>query len=676
MKRFPKLGVLAGVAAVVATALLTMFTVGKAADGGWPAIPRKLPPQGTPLPAAERQKIEAAHAKVAARLKGLAQKADAAEFLPDVEIYEKAVRFALAEGEFYKPQDAGAALDLLKTAEKRMDELEAGRHPWSAQKGLVVRGYRSDVDGSAQPYGLEISDDVDLAKPVPLYVWLHGRGDTDTDLHFIRSREGHKGQIAPKGAIVLHPFGRQCLGFKSAGETDVLDAIASVQRRYKIDPDRVVLMGFSMGGAGTWHLAAHYADHFAAAHAGAGFVDVARYQHLKPEQYPAWYEQKLWGQYDVPDYVRNLFNIPFVAYGGEIDPQRASGEIMAETFKAEGHELQRLVGPKMPHKYDPASLAEIMKRMKAAADKGRDNFPKQVTLQTRTLKYHRMFWASIEGLGEHWADSRLDAEIADPGHVVVTTKNVTRFALDRPFGPKGTGGSVVEVKIDGKPVGVPSQEFQKAPVTFIKTNSGWAMAGSPDPAGALRKKPGLQGPIDDAFTEPFLVVLPTGKCASPDVQKWVDFEVRHFEDRWRGVFRGDLRVKKDTEVTADDIARYHLVLWGDAKANALVAKVLAGLPVKWTADTVSAGGKDHPAATHVPLVVYPNPLHPKRYVVLNSGPTFREESDKTNSLQNPKLPDWAVIDVTTPPDGKLPGKVADAGFFDEQWRFKDAPHGQ
>ena len=39
--------------------------------------------------------------------------------------------------------------------------------------------------------------------------------------------------------------------------------------------------------------------------------------------------------YDVPDYVRNLFNTTMVAYGGEIDPQRASSQIMAEAFKAE-----------------------------------------------------------------------------------------------------------------------------------------------------------------------------------------------------------------------------------------------------------------------------------------------------------------------------------------------------
>ena len=72
-------------------------------------------------------------------------------------------------------------------------------------------------------------------------------------------------------------------------------------------------------------------------------------------------------------------------------------------------------------------------------------------------------------------------------------------------------------------------------------------------------------------------------------------------------------------------------------------------------------------------MIYPNPLNSDRYVVINSGLTFRENHDRTNSLQNPKLPDWAVLDLSTPPDGTAAGKVVDAGFFDESWTIKASP---
>ena len=70
----------------------------------------------------------------------------------------------------------------------------------------------------------------------------------------------------------------------------------------------------------------------------------------------------------------------------------------------------------------------------------------------------------------------------------------------------------------------------------------------------------------------------------------------------------------------------------------------------------------------MPVLIFPNPLNPTKYVVLNSGFTFREFDYLNNARQHPHLPDWAMIDVTTPADGKRPGRVAAAGFFDEMWR--------
>jgi dienelactone hydrolase len=47
-----------------------------------------------------------------------------------------------------------------------------------------------------------------------------------------------------------------------------------VVANYHVDPDRIALMGFSMGGAGAWHLGAHYADRWAVVHAGPGFGEM------------------------------------------------------------------------------------------------------------------------------------------------------------------------------------------------------------------------------------------------------------------------------------------------------------------------------------------------------------------------------------------------------------------
>jgi hypothetical protein len=303
----------------------------------------------------------------------------------------------------------------------------------------------------------------------------------------------------------------------------------------------------------------------------------------------------------------------------------------------------------MPHKYDPESLAKVMAFVKTALDKGREAMPAKVSLQTRTLRYSRQYWVEATGLEEHWKDSRIDAERGGDA-VRLATKNISRLKLHL------KNAESVKVTIDGKPVAAsPTGEF-------AKTAAGWAPAAAP--AEGLSKRPGLQGPIDDAVVTPFLVVTPSGKCASPQVQKWVEFELAHFKDRWPAVFRGDLRIKADTEITPEDFAKYNLILWGDAKSNKVIGEVLGKLPIQWTGEALTVAGKKHDAATSVPLMIYPNPMNAQKYVVLNSGPTFREQDDANNSQQNAKWGDWAVVDVTVKPDTKTPGKVAEAGFFD------------
>jgi predicted esterase len=626
-------------------------------------IARRLPPPGIDVPQDVRSGLTTRLTQLQRRLAAYSSH----RLAPDVEVYLKAVDLALAHGEFYRKQDFATAKDMLDTAERRIEQLVDGPS-WTMQRGLVVRGYRSSIDGSAQPYGLVIPQDLDLTGQgrVPLYVWLHGRGDTATDLHFIRQRQTQTGQIAPPGALVLHPFGRQCIGFKSAGEIDVLEAVAHVQEHYPIDPDRVVLIGFSMGGAGAWHVGAHYADRWAAVSPGAGFAETARYTNLRQENYPPEYEQLLWGVYDVPCYVRNLFNLPVVAYSGELDKQIQAARVMEEAYRGEGRELRHLIGPGMGHQYHPETLKELLEILGQAAEHGRHPLPDEVRLQTRTLRYSRMFWVEALRLDEHWRDSRIDAKFDDTGALLLTTRNVAMLRLHDRWKDRADA----KVTIDGQTLDRPLAAAKSAVLVQRDGRWTWENAGAAASAG-LVKRPGLQGPIDDVFLAPFLVVAPDQSSPNPKVQRWVEFEMRRLRDRWRALFRGNLRWKTASEATAEDFKNFHVILWGDPHSNRWIRQINDRLPVRWEGEQVVAGKQAYPAAGHVPVLIYPNPDHPDKYVVLNSGPTFREEHDRTNSLQNPKLPDWAVIDLSQPPDGRSPGGIVAADFFDEAWRFKD-----
>src|SRR6476619_2126905 len=143
----------------------------------------------------------------------------------------------------------------------------------------------------------------------------------------------------------------------------------------------------------------------------------------------------------------------------------------------------------------------------------------------------------------------------------------------------------------------------------------------------------------------------------------------------RQKFRGEPRVKNDEDINDSDIAEHNLVLWGDPSSNKVLARIADKLPVKWTPTEVVAGSRKYPAGTHVPVLIYPNPLNPQRYVVLNSGFTFRDYDYLNNARQVAKLPDWAIVDLRTPPNSRFPGKIVDADFFAEHWGLKP-PHAE
>jgi hypothetical protein len=181
----------------------------------------------------------------------------------------------------------------------------------------------------------------------------------------------------------------------------------------------------------------------------------------------------------------------------------------------------------------------------------------------------------------------------------------------------------------------------------------------------LRKRHGLQGPIDDAFMDSFLVVRGTGSAWNSGTQAYVDASLKRFQDEWRTGFRGEVPVKDDRAVTEADWKDANLVLFGDPGSNAVLAKIADRLPIRWTREGVTVAGKNY-GADAVPVLVYPNPLNPERYVVINSGHTWtQKEIDASNANLTPKLPDWAVL---KPGGGAT--EVLAADYFDEGWKLK------
>lgn len=672
-------------------ALLLALSLGSSAlaDGpedNHPENVRPIPPPGIEVPAEKAGRLEqelAGLEKVITGLENSPEHADLiASLLPDVEVCHKAVRDALRHGEFHKPAEIDFAFELLALGRERAARLRAGEAPWTRQAGKVVRGYRSRIDGSVQPYGLEIPESYDFDSPSPtrLDFWFHGRGEKLSEVSFLQQRHlGRAGKISPPDTIVLHPYGRYSNANKFAGEADLFEALEHARRDYRVDEDRILVRGFSMGGAACWQFAVHYAGMWAAAQPGAGFSETPDFlETFQGETLaPTWWEEKLWRWYDATHWAVNLTNTPTIAYSGEIDRQKQAADMMVAAADREGFDLLHLVGPETAHKFHPDTLVEIESRLASIARAGRDPVPETVRFVTFTLRYDRMHWVRVDALTEHWEEGRIVARIDPAGAgIEVTTSGIDAFSLHFPAGrcPLDPVGRPI-LEIDGKELEAPRVPSDRSWEVFAKRlPDGWSLAASPFANDTpLVKRHGLQGPIDDAFTGSFLMVSPTGKPRYDLVGEWTHSERSRALDHWRLQFRGDARVKKDRDVGDEDIAAHHLVLWGDPSGNRLLDRVLSDLPVDWTEEKITVGDRTFDSRHHVLAMVYPNPLNPDRYVVLNSGFTYREYDYLNNARQTPKLPDWAVIDLREPPSTRYPGKVVAAGFFDEAWQIQPDP---
>ncbi|MES1258642.1 MAG: hypothetical protein ABUS51_09430 [Acidobacteriota bacterium] len=613
-----------------------------------------------------------------------AKHADAA-LVGDVEVYAKAGHFLLEFPELFGTQPAiDHSMTVLDGGIARAKELQGGQSPWTTGKSRLY-AYYSEMDGSVQPYHVSLPADYDPGKPTRLYVWLHGRQNNTTESEFIYSfdhpRPPGNAPVADQGQIQVDLFGRiNSAGWHWAGEADVFEAIAAVKKRFKIDDKRVMLRGFSMGGEGGWHIALHYPDRFAAAEIGAGtWSRRGQMPGLQPFQYATL---KIWE--NMEEWALNAFNLPLAGHDGDADTQisslpgpppgapsrgqlesslRTRAQLEKEGFAAEGEpDFLRLKGTpdiflisqNTGHGTSPLVRQRLDAFLKEWGDKGQTS-PEHIRFVTYTTRYNHDYWVSVDGMDKLYERADIDATRGDGGQSYdIKTHNITRLALRETEKAKS-------IKIDGQDLKVkPGAE-----ITLQKTGAAWKVDKN-GPLAGLHKTHALQGPIDDAFLDPFLLVRPTGTAWNEAVNQQALRTLARFDRLWAKYFRAHPFVKDDKDVTEADMAKYHVVLFGDPGSNKWIAKMNGKLPMKWTKETVTLGGQSYPAKENFPALVYPNPLQPSKYVVLNTGLTIVER-EYNGDYGMAQMGDYAIEKVK---EGSEVADVAVSGLFDERWQVR------
>ena len=197
--------------------------------------------------------------------------------------------------------------------------------PQSAPSLQVPKHFEAQIRVTARfDYLLFLPTDYAASKQRwPLMLFLHGAGEAGTNLASLKTLGPPKiVESRPDFPFILVSPQSPVRGWNPDKLNALLDEVI---RKYRVDKDRVYLTGASMGGSGTWALAAEHPEKFAAIAPLCGSGNPA----------------------DAPKLAR----LPIWVFQGAKDPvvRLATAEKMVEAVKAAGGNVKFTVYPDAGH---------------------------------------------------------------------------------------------------------------------------------------------------------------------------------------------------------------------------------------------------------------------------------------------------------------------------------------
>lgn len=167
------------------------------------------------------------------------------------------------------------------------------------------------------PYNLLVPSHLDSTKSYPLILWLHGKGERGSDnqkqMTLIKkwlpdslSKEDYKSfLLAPQCSEDRMWSNYDKLANAITFDTitpeiqiSIMELISQIKTQYKIDNDRIYIMGISMGGFGVFDMITRYSNYFAAAIPICGGADPSKSKELT--------ETNIWAFHGEKDNVVNI----------------------------------------------------------------------------------------------------------------------------------------------------------------------------------------------------------------------------------------------------------------------------------------------------------------------------------------------------------------------------------
>jgi dienelactone hydrolase len=545
-------------------------------------------------------------------------------------------------------------------------------YPVRAPGEVALRTFLSELDESVQTYATRgPAPGRSRDAPLRMLLTLHGAG-VDSG--------AQAGSYAPKPDFwIVAPTNRRPFGFdwQDWGRRDAYEALEHASAVASLDGP-VFLSGHSMGGHGTWHLAANDSDRFLALAPSAGWRSFDSYGGRPEGELAA-----LWQAADAASrtegLLTNLAALPTYVLHGEADDNvpASEGHAMIAALEEAGGKPLGHFEPGAGHWWDDANgpgaacldwpgFFELFRSLPAApmAPAVIDWTSVDPSVDAR---HH---WVGVEQPVTYGAPLRVRGRYrAEDARLVLTTENVRRLTLSRPRG-WGPELGIEGVVLDG----------QAFPADFgadyLRLGERWSVIPRALPAG--EKSAWRSGPLKRAFQNRFVLVVPTRGSAEENAASLA--RARHDAEVWWYRGNGDARILEDESYLAAGPPREtvhggpgsaNVILYGNADTNAAFALIPRDYALELRRGRVRLG--ERILEGQALGVVALGPVGDVLFALLGSSGPEADRAAASLSLfvSGVGYPDYVVYGPEVLARGD--GGVLAAGFFDHRWRLPEVP---
>ncbi|AKF07082.1 extensin family protein [Sandaracinus amylolyticus] len=566
------------------------------------------------------------------------------------------------------------------TAARYLAAVREGRDPYVGEANRITnRGYVSPVSETRQGYAIYLPPNYDPSRRYPLLIMMHGGSSNGNlflgvvmgnNMDWLTYSQHLWDEYEPRWSpewIVVAPDGFGQVLWRWMGEQDVLDVVDDVQRHYSVDASRVVLGGLSNGGLGAYAIGMRHAWRFSMVMAIAGAPSWVQYAGGSPTSD----EMRLLHQVSGMHLVENSLNTEFRFFHGSRDPGP-----MRPRYVTEMEEHMRGLGlePRVRWYDFGHDLLYLVHRHGRAypdwAQFTQQSRPADVRVVSADYRANRQHWVTITRIEGYPRLAKVRAH-AEEGAITIETEHAREVALDLRDAPVGEG-DVLRISADGAEVYRGARGPLGHVIHLSRVDGAWRLGFLPREEGRLEKVPGLSGPLTDPYRDGMIHVYGTRDPERTEALREAAQRGARGWPLW--LWQHQQRVVADTDVTDAMMARSHLVLYGTPGSNALIERMQDRLPIRVTSEGVQVGSRTYRAQGVGTRFVYPNPLAPSRYVIVQAAPTVEAVAAGHNLPDF--LPDWVVYEGrTTRTRQRLisgrNGQLAQ-GFFDDQWALPES----